>query len=44
MGVKMTIEEDMIEVHPSHDLKMTTVKPIHPGFATDLQQPLTPLL
>ena len=21
MGVKMTIEEDMIEVHPSHDLK-----------------------
>ncbi|MEX1531035.1 UDP-N-acetylglucosamine 1-carboxyvinyltransferase [Enterococcus faecalis] len=45
MGVKMTIEEDMIEVHPSHDLKMTTVKTYpYPGFATDLQQPLTPLL
>lgn len=45
MGVKMTIEEDMIHVHPSHDLKMTTVKTYpYPGFATDLQQPITPLL
>lgn len=45
MGVKMTIEEDMIEVHPSHDLKMTTVKTYpYPGFATDLQQPITPLM
>ncbi|MDA9469987.1 UDP-N-acetylglucosamine 1-carboxyvinyltransferase [Enterococcus sp. 5H] len=45
MGVKMTIEEDTIEVHPSHDLKMTTVKTYpYPGFATDLQQPITPLL
>lgn len=45
MGVKMTIEEDMIEVHPSHDLKMTTVKTYpYPGFATDLQQPITSLM
>lgn len=45
MGVKMTIEEDTIEVHPSHELKMTTVKTYpYPGFATDLQQPITPLL
>ncbi|MEI5995317.1 UDP-N-acetylglucosamine 1-carboxyvinyltransferase [Candidatus Enterococcus mansonii] len=45
MGVKMTIEEDTIEVHPSHDLKMTTIKTYpYPGFATDLQQPLTPLM
>lgn len=45
MGVKMTIEEDMIEVHPSHDLKMTTIKTYpYPGFATDLQQPITPLM
>lgn len=45
MGVEMTIEEDAIEVHPSHNLKMTTVKTYpYPGFATDLQQPITPLL
>lgn len=45
MGVKMTIEEDTIEVHPSHDLKMTTIKTYpYPGFATDLQQPITPLM
>lgn len=45
MGVRMTIEEDTIEVHPSKDLKMTTVKTYpYPGFATDLQQPITALL
>lgn len=45
MGVKMTIEEDTIEVHPSPNLQMTTVKTYpYPGFATDLQQPLTPLM
>ncbi|GGC85497.1 UDP-N-acetylglucosamine 1-carboxyvinyltransferase [Enterococcus wangshanyuanii] len=45
MGVKMTIEEDKIIVHPSHDLKMTTIKTYpYPGFATDLQQPITPLM
>ncbi|MFD1900122.1 UDP-N-acetylglucosamine 1-carboxyvinyltransferase [Enterococcus termitis] len=45
MGVNMTIEEDKIEVHPSHDLKMTTIKTYpYPGFATDLQQPITPLM
>lgn len=45
MGVEMTISEDSIFVHPSKKLKMTDVKTYHyPGFATDLQQPITPLL
>lgn len=45
IGVEMTIEEDSIEVFPSHDLKATNIKTFpYPGFATDLQQPLTPLL
>ena len=45
MGVKMTIEEDVITVHPSPNLKMANVKTYpYPGFATDLQQPITPLL
>lgn len=45
MGVKMTIEEDVITVHPSPDLKIANVKTYpYPGFATDLQQPITPLL
>lgn len=45
MGVRMTIEEDSIEVFPTKDLKMVNIKTYpYPGFATDLQQPLTPLL
>ena len=45
MGVEMLIEEDMIEVFPTRDLKPITVKTYpYPGFATDLQQPMTPLL
>ncbi|MDR0614782.1 MAG: UDP-N-acetylglucosamine 1-carboxyvinyltransferase [Lactobacillales bacterium] len=45
MGVQMTIREDSITVHPNHDLKMVNVKTYpHPGFATDLQQPITSLL
>lgn len=45
MGVEMLIEEDMIEVFPTSDLKPITVKTYpYPGFATDLQQPMTPLL
>ena len=45
IGVEMTIEEDQIEVFPSHNLKATNVKTSpYPGFATDLQQPLAPLL
>jgi len=45
MGVKLTIEEDAIFVHPASDLKMTAIKTYpYPGFATDLQQPITPLL
>lgn len=45
MGVKMVIEEDKIHVQPSDSLKMISVKTYpYPGFATDLQQPITPLL
>jgi UDP-N-acetylglucosamine 1-carboxyvinyltransferase len=45
MGVKMTISDDAIEVHPSDNLKAVNIKTVpYPGFATDLQQPITPLL
>ncbi|MGO3732113.1 MAG: UDP-N-acetylglucosamine 1-carboxyvinyltransferase [Vagococcus sp.] len=45
MGVNMLIEEDSITVNPSTDLKPINVTTVpYPGFATDLQQPLTPLL
>ncbi|OJG71916.1 UDP-N-acetylglucosamine 1-carboxyvinyltransferase 1 [Enterococcus phoeniculicola] len=45
IGVQMNIGEDEIEVLPSHDLKAVHVMTYpYPGFATDLQQPLTPLL
>lgn len=45
MGVKMNISEDSIEVLPSNELKTVSVTTSpYPGFATDLQQPITPLL
>lgn len=45
MGVEMNITEDAIEVLPAKELKAVNVKTYpYPGFATDLQQPLTPLL
>lgn len=45
MGVKLEISEDAIKVFPSSDLKAVKVKTYpYPGFATDLQQPITPLL
>lgn len=45
MGVRLEIMEDSIYVHPSTDLKMVSFKTLpYPGFATDLQQPITPLL
>lgn len=45
MGVKMEIGEEYIYVHRSSSLKSVSVKTFpYPGFATDLQQPLTPLL
>ncbi|MEO1771006.1 MULTISPECIES: UDP-N-acetylglucosamine 1-carboxyvinyltransferase [Enterococcus] len=45
MGVKMNISEDSIDVLPSEGLRAVdiTTSP-YPGFATDLQQPITPLL
>lgn len=45
MGVQMDIGEDSIYVHPAKNLKAINVKTYpYPGFATDLQQPITPLL
>ena len=45
IGVRMDISEDEIYVYPSIDLKPANVKTYpYPGFATDLQQPITPLL
>ena len=45
MGVRMTVEEDAIFVEEQGDLKPVVIKTSpYPGFATDLQQPMTPLL
>lgn len=45
MGVRMTVSEDAIFVEPQGALKAVSVKTSpYPGLATDLQQPLTPLL
>lgn len=45
MGASMEIGEDYVHVYPSQDLKMVSIKTQpYPGFATDLQQPITPLL
>ncbi|MDF7639511.1 UDP-N-acetylglucosamine 1-carboxyvinyltransferase [Lactobacillus sp. ESL0791] len=45
MGVVIKAEEDSLYVYPAGELKMVQVKTgAYPGFATDLQQPLTPLL
>ena len=45
MGVRMTISEDSVFVEKQENLKAVNIKTSpYPGFATDLQQPLTPLL
>lgn len=45
MGVRMTISEDSVFVEKQEELKSVSLKTSpYPGFATDLQQPLTPLL
>ena len=45
MGVRMIVEEDAIFVEEQGDLKPVDIKTSpYPGFATDLQQPMTPLL
>lgn len=45
MGVVIDADEDSLYVYPAGDLKMVQVKTdVYPGFATDLQQPITPLL
>jgi UDP-N-acetylglucosamine 1-carboxyvinyltransferase len=45
MGVVIDSDEDSLFVYPAGDLKMVQIRTEpYPGFATDLQQPLTPLL
>ena len=45
MGVDLQIDSDKIYVPKTDHLKRISVKTMpYPGFATDLQQPLTPLL
>ncbi|KRK79642.1 UDP-N-acetylglucosamine 1-carboxyvinyltransferase [Companilactobacillus nodensis DSM 19682 = JCM 14932 = NBRC 107160] len=45
MGVNLEIGEDSIYVKDSPELKAVNIKTMpYPGFATDLQQPITPLL
>ncbi|HHT7802510.1 TPA: UDP-N-acetylglucosamine 1-carboxyvinyltransferase [Streptococcus suis] len=45
MGVRMTVSEDSIFVEKQEQLKAVSIKTApYPGFATDLQQPITPLL
>lgn len=45
MGAKMEIGEDAVTVYKTDHLHMVNIKTLpYPGFATDLQQPITPLL
>ena len=45
MGVNLDVREDSIFVYPNSQLSGIKVKTsVYPGFATDLQQPLTPLM
>lgn len=45
MGVKMNVGADFVEVAGSNNLKPIDIQTqTFPGFATDLQQPITPLL
>ncbi|MGR3742282.1 UDP-N-acetylglucosamine 1-carboxyvinyltransferase [Companilactobacillus sp. DQM5] len=45
MGVPLDVHEDSIYVHPVERLNSVRIKTMpYPGFATDLQQPITPLL
>lgn len=45
MGVKMSLKDEEIYVYASDELEMVSIKTQpYPGFATDLQQPITPLL
>ena len=45
MGIEMEIGPDYIEVSETENLKPVRIRTLgYPGFATDLQQPITPLL
>ena len=45
MGVDMSVDVDKVVIRKSEDLKAVDIKTLpYPGFATDLQQPITSLL
>jgi UDP-N-acetylglucosamine 1-carboxyvinyltransferase len=45
MGVNMIVGDDYVEVSATKDIKPVRIKTLgYPGFPTDLQQPITPLL
>lgn len=45
MGVKLSIDEDSVTVSKTKNIKAVNIKTLgYPGFATDVQQPITPLL
>ena len=45
LGGVIDADEESLYVYPAGDLKMVQVRTdVYPGFATDLQQPITPLL
>ena len=45
MGVDMDVDVDSVTIRKAKDLKGVDVKTLpYPGFATDLQQPLTALM
>lgn len=45
MGVNLDVREDSIFVYPNSQLSGINIKTApYPGFATDLQQPITPLM
>ena len=45
MGVEMEVGSDYVKVLSANNLKATDIQTLtFPGFATDLQQPITPLL
>ncbi|AXF56400.1 UDP-N-acetylglucosamine 1-carboxyvinyltransferase [Salicibibacter kimchii] len=45
MGVEVTVQDDSVVVRSNNDLKGVDIKTlVHPGFPTDLQQPVTALL
>lgn len=45
MGINMEVDVDQVTIYETEDMQPTDVKTLpYPGFATDLQQPLTTLM